>query len=1458
MAYLKLLLGKSTKTLGLFIIIIFYCSEVSFSQVFPVQANINVAPPYSVYLSQYTSSDQEKVMVSVLLHDPVITSIDVKFRFIIQGGGIKFTTNPAWNPQPFNLTGGITTILPQELIAEYLKPQNMLLEGVNPQEFYRSGKLPEGFYEFKVEVIEYRRGITISNTGRTGIWLLLNEPPRFVFPLPNQKIQATNPQMLNFTWIPGGVTSPLSNQSTMYEFTLVEMVDKSVDPTVAITTASNASKFVKTVDQTNLFYGPGEMPLTPGKTYAIRVKAYNTEGYEMFKNGGYSEVRTFTFGDACVPPISFELKSPKQSTFDINVYTNPSNTAWQAHFRENTNSEGEWSELKSEPGTNQKTVKGLKPKTTYEVQVKGLCGEIQSGYSLSQTITTSPMADANRSCSGNPTPFAADNAPSLQQLQKDDIFLAALFPIRVKQIKSQGGGKFSGVGIATLPLFNTGLAVTFDNIGINNLMQLTSGEVKVVRDELNITLFGDTPTTTGDGTGQGTTGINGGNNGDTTGYPPITDRDTIPVYDSLRVVNDTTVIVYPPNGGTPVTVNIQANSTTLLIPADGNMNNAQIVYDGAAHPYHPAQGGNNTGDPKNFTGLFARFKAHEAQTHGFDTLKYNIIANYYKQLTIAGNQYYLPWKALKDGTPEPVKLFIKQGTDKMPFTELKVKQTGVGDLTPSVGAGTQAQTYMLSGSYKGIEESVVAYYTADEKENYAGGLYTATYGESKCKLILVPLPTITIDNMKIGGLQQELNQIYSQAVVSWSVSQLTGFTGADLGENGLDWADKDMLSSYNSEMNSLISAFKNWKSDADPDAYYLFIVPKFSEENLEGFMPRNRRFGFVTQSQLYSRTVAHELGHGAFNLHHTFSTSGWAIAQTSTDNLMDYAQGIKLWKPQWDFIHNPEATTGLWDGMEEGASIDATDKIIIEISKLPSKIALNPNCLEFSYQIKNIKALKEKYPKEKFAGFIQIIDKGRNVVFYKTIDDSNTGNVKWNGNYKIDQTERLIKSKDGSFKVIITVFAGPQSLYEQLKKVLTDWESFKAMFDSNKTLSIKESIERDFNVDSDWEDWNENKDMQTYSSGGFSQYSLMCDKYREKFDVFKEISPMDYFKENLSEITFLGNKIKVHKEFAEILMKIEEDLKGIDVGEITIWQPFQIRPVYNNSKAMSQHALGLAIDINTMYNPMITEKMKNIRFLIKHVTGVDFKEIKKYSIEQIIDASNLFKETFRNNGYERIKISLQAISDYDINNENIKITELRNDIIFNSLSDVINKYVLVFEKIKKGESQANEINELGQKVNLLIEKLNSIKEDMVLHKNVVVYKKNSLNSIAYFTEYIGKVIDKLEKIKLDADQNLALENDLDISNLKFNFTEFKDFMDERSEFYGIISEDINSFIKNLDLELIKLKTDFSNDIFAYGFCNLKPDLIKAFQKYDKIRWGGEFWDFMHFDINPIFNKDIIK
>jgi hypothetical protein len=92
-----------------------------------------------------------------------------------------------------------------------------------------------------------------------------------------------------------------------------------------------------------------------------------------------------------------------------------------------------------------------------------------------------------------------------------------------------------------------------------------------------------------------------------------------------------------------------------------------------------------------------------------------------------------------------------------------------------------------------------------------------------------------------------------------------------------------------------------------------------SEANVEGDMPLASQFGYLF-SQSNHRTIAHEVGHGAFNLEHPFSRGGRdSFAEGAlTDNLMDYTQGTNFAKLQWDQTRIPGLVIGLLQGDKDG------------------------------------------------------------------------------------------------------------------------------------------------------------------------------------------------------------------------------------------------------------------------------------------------------------------------------------------------------------------------------------------------------------------------------------------------------------------------------------------------------------------------------------------------------------
>ena len=80
----------------------FFFSNYSQSQIYPIQVNANLIPPYSLYLSDYVSGSRDHLNLIMLNKDIDCPSMPVRLRLTIKGGGvevIEYTTGKGMTPK---------------------------------------------------------------------------------------------------------------------------------------------------------------------------------------------------------------------------------------------------------------------------------------------------------------------------------------------------------------------------------------------------------------------------------------------------------------------------------------------------------------------------------------------------------------------------------------------------------------------------------------------------------------------------------------------------------------------------------------------------------------------------------------------------------------------------------------------------------------------------------------------------------------------------------------------------------------------------------------------------------------------------------------------------------------------------------------------------------------------------------------------------------------------------------------------------------------------------------------------------------------------------------------------------------------------------------------------------------------------------------------------------------------
>lgn len=528
-------------------------------------------------------------------------------------------------------------------------------------------------------------------------------------------------------------------------------------------------------------------------------------------------------------------------------------------------------------------------------------------------------------CALTDTTSIHNGVPLISTLKKDDSFWAGDFEVKVTQ--ANGNGTFNGKGIITVPyLKQAQINVILKDVRVNEECQMVAGEVKVegvgaafLPEEVAAFL-----------------------NNALSAIDSL-DNALAQVQQILQVVGQ----VLDAYDGLS---NYLASTWTLTDGLGPLLNEYPYLPDSTVAQIHQAvqcfhQAENGTRPQSECINMMVaamnalqqslvemfqadyqvRFSAYQHQRYGLDTIESNVFEKKYDIIRIAAESYTVPWKSLAINSPDTVllKTLISPWPADLSIEDNKGQPIPVfevnGDKAIRItgeSSGNKLQfVYPVQTKFDTTQQRTV--------KKYAGKLSVKTYLPKESYIALVPVGNLPAA-LDTGIIAQRLRQIYRQAVNDISlklepVLSVPGFNGVLSGDNS------GILHDYNGDMRDVIRAFNaTLPTPPDGSIHYFFLIDDAASEFMLGRMPRNELYGFIITSHHNSadhiaHTIAHELGHGAYALEHTFDE--FQMDQASSDNLMDYRGGDKLMKYQWDLVHNPRTGAGAFDSDEDDASV---------------------------------------------------------------------------------------------------------------------------------------------------------------------------------------------------------------------------------------------------------------------------------------------------------------------------------------------------------------------------------------------------------------------------------------------------------------------------------------------------------------------------------------------------------
>jgi len=350
---------------------------------------------------------------------------------------------------------------------------------------------------------------------------------------------------------------------------------------------------------------------------------------------------------------------------------------------------------------------------------------------------------------------------------------------------------------------------------------------------------------------------------------------------------------------------------------------------------------------------------------------YKKVTEYNDQYTLEGTTLASSAKFMPPGTSDEIEVYIRENGANRLIPEKVRFVTGKGREYQAVYDKT-SQTWTLTVVAGNVNDGWELYVVQEESEGRfatLGKLNIFTYELLERKITLVSVNG-AMNGLNRQSVESGLNNIYGKIGIRWTVDvSETPFGYTPKNGSTFNVTGSGLLSTLTDDMKAVNEAFKQ-SGQYQEDGLYLFILPYRASDKGEingtnGDMPLGSQFGYLFPGADI-HTIAHEAGHGAFNLEHPFDRPLRNSFEKGalTDNLMDYTAGTEFAKIQWDQTRAPGLVIGLFQKDKSGMSgskfvdIEKFWKWIKETQNSNNK-NIEYNYLKFRYDFKGTKSIED-------------------------------------------------------------------------------------------------------------------------------------------------------------------------------------------------------------------------------------------------------------------------------------------------------------------------------------------------------------------------------------------------------------------------------------------------------------------------------------------------------------------